>query len=138
MKFYHLVEDADGISLFEDGEITFEMTAFAPPAPVLMASDAEDATKLLFLTLPCGWSGDRHPSPKRQVLFCLSGALLVQAGDGSERTLRAGDVWRMEDTSGPGHVSTVLGTEEFRAAIVQLEQQPAPRRAAMSADQLDT
>jgi hypothetical protein len=44
----------------------------------------------------------------------------VEAGDGEVREFGAGAIWRMEDVSGSGHTTTVLGEEDVRLAIVQL------------------
>ena len=66
------------------------------------------------------WDGAKHPSPRRQVAFCLAGRLRVQAGDGEVREFGAGAIWRMEDVRGSGHTTTVLGEADVRLAIVQL------------------
>jgi len=121
MKYVRLTSGDDGSSGFDDGEIPFTVQDFAPPAPPMQVSEPEDATRLVYLILPAGWTGAQHCSPKRQVLLCLSGRLAVEAGDGSRREIRAGGIWRMEDTTGPGHVTSVIGDEDARVAIVQLE-----------------
>lgn len=121
MKYAHLFDEGGGVSRFEDGEIAFAVQDFAPPAPPMQVSEGEAAIRLVYLILPAGWGGAQHPTPKKQVLLCLSGRLAVEAGDGSRREIGPGDVWRMEDTTGPGHVTTVIGDEDARVAIVQLE-----------------
>ena len=121
MQYVHLTADHDGVSRFGDVEIPLEMSDFAPPAPQLLQSASEPVRHLLYLTLPVGWFGDQHPSPRRQVAFCLGGRLRVTAGDGEVREVEPGGIWRMEDTTGPGHVTEVIGDEPARLAIVQLE-----------------
>jgi quercetin dioxygenase-like cupin family protein len=120
MQFLHLTEDAEGVSHFSDLAVPLHTLAFAPPAPAMPVSATEAATGLLFLILPAGWGGAKHASPRRQVAFCLSGRLRVQAGDGEVREFGAGAIWRMEDVSGSGHTTTVLGDEDVRLAIVQV------------------
>ena len=120
MHILHLTEDADGISHFADLAVPLDQRRFAPPAPAMPISGVETATGLLYLILPAGWGGAQHPSPRRQVAFCLSGRLRVEAGDGEVREFGAGAIWRMEDVMGSGHTTTVLGDEEVRLAIVQL------------------
>lgn len=120
MKYHHLIEDDAGVSRFADGEIALELKDFAPPAPPLYLSAFEPAAQLAFLILPPGWQGASHPSPARQVALCLAGTLLVEAGDGTCREIRTGDIWRMEDTQGAGHETHVIGEEEVRLAMVQL------------------
>ncbi|SLN15030.1 hypothetical protein PEL8287_00624 [Roseovarius litorisediminis] len=121
MQLLHLTEDAQGVSHFKDVEIALNEGDFAPPAPVMPISDKEACKNLLYLVLPAGWGGAKHPSPRRQVAFCLSGWLRVEAGDGEVREFGAGAIWRMEDVSGSGHKTTVIGSEDVQLAIVQLE-----------------
>jgi hypothetical protein len=115
-----LSEDANGVSHFEDVEIGLADGDFAPPAPPMLVSDAIPASQCLFLTLPVGWGGAKHPSPCRQIAFCLAGWLRVEAGDGETREIAGGGIWRMEDVSGSGHTTAVIGDEPVRLAIVQL------------------
>lgn len=124
MPVLHLGEDAGGVSHFADIGVPLDPGLFAPPAPPMPISGIEPATGLLYLVLPAGWGGARHPSPRRQVAFCLSGRLRVEAGNGEVREFGAGAIWRMEDVAGAGHRTTVIGDEDVRLAIVQLPQQP--------------
>jgi hypothetical protein len=120
MPVLRLIEDEVGVSHFTDAQVPLNAGAFAPPAPPMPISATEPATGLLYLVLPAGWGGAQHPSPRRQVAFCLSGRLRVQAGDGEVREFGVGAIWRMEDVAGTGHTTTVLGDEDVRLAIVQL------------------
>lgn len=121
MHYLHLTTDEDGISRFSDQPIRLEMSDFAPPAPPLLLSDSIDCTRLVYLTLPAGWTGAQHPSPRRQVAFCLGGRLRVEAGDGEVREVEPGGIWRMEDVTGPGHRTAVIGSAPVELAIVQLD-----------------
>ena len=87
----------------------------------MLSSEPETCTNIRYLVLPVGWGGARHPSPRRQLAFCLSGRLRVEAGVGEVREFGVGAIWRMEDVSGEGHTTTVLGDEDVKLAIVQLE-----------------
>ena len=120
MKYLYLGEDAAGVSRFKDREIDLKVGDFAPPAPSLLMSEGIAAGNCLFLTLPVGWGGAKHPAPQEQIGFCLSGRLRVEAGDGEVREFGTGAIWWMADTKGSGHTTTVLGDEEVRLAIVQL------------------
>ena len=93
MQYLHLSEDAEGISHFSDLQIDLKTADFAPPAPVMPISEKETCSQLLYLVLPTGWGGAQHPSPCRQVAFCLSGRLRVEAGDGEVREFGAGAIW---------------------------------------------
>lgn len=128
MPILHLTEDAEGVSHFTDANVPLQTGAFAPPAPSMPFSDIQPATGLIYLILPAGWGGAQHCSPRRQVAFCLSGRLRVEAGDGAVREFGAGAIWHMEDVTGSGHTTTVLGDEDVRLAIVQLPPQPGDPR----------
>lgn len=121
MNYLLLTDGPDGLSRFSDVDIDLSESDFAPPAPPMLSSAPEACTNLRYLVLPSGWGGAQHPSPRRQVAFCLSGRLRVESGDGEVREFGSGAIWRMEDVSGKGHITTVLGDEDVKLAIVQFE-----------------
>ena len=121
MEILHLTEDEDGVSHFSQTPIDMTEAQFAPPAPPMAMSGTQDCARYLFLELPPGWGGAKHPSPCRQIAFCLGGHMRVTAGDGEEREIGPGGIWLMEDVAGSGHYSELTGTEPARLAIVQLE-----------------
>ncbi len=122
VEYLYLTEDANGISRFEDRAFPMEMGDFAPPAPEMWLTEAMAAGQVLFLTLPAGWGGTQHPSPREQIGICLSGRARVEAGNGDIRELAAGGIWWMADTKGQGHTTSVLGEEDVRMAIIQLPE----------------
>ena len=119
MQFVTLTEDADGVSSYSEIPIQMTEQQFAPPAPPMLLSDGETASRLLFLTLPAGWVGEMHPSPRKQVAILLRGRFSVQAGDGEIREMGPGEIFRMEDTTGLGHRSAAVGPDSVDMAIVQ-------------------
>lgn len=121
MHLLQLSEDEHGVSHFCDVDIDLDKKNFAPPAPPMLISEPARCRALLYVTLPAGWGGAKHPSPRRQIAHCLAGRLRVEAGDGEIREIGPGGIWRMEDVGGSGHTTTVLGLEDVRLAIVQLE-----------------
>ena len=118
--FVLLTEDDAGESHFTTGEIARTLRDFAPPATPFLVSAVETASGYVVIRLPVGWAGEPHPSPYRQILFCLAGALRVTASDGDSRIVRTGDAFLMEDTGGKGHRSEVISDEPVDAVIVQL------------------
>ncbi len=121
MEYLYLTEDKDGVSYFEDHDFTLQPTNFAPPAPDVLLSEALSADRCVFLTLPVGWGGPQHRSPRNQIALCLSGHGRIEAGNGELREFGPGAIWWMADTGGSGHKTTVLGNEPVNLAIVQLE-----------------
>ena len=117
VKYVRLYTDENGHSRFEDLDLQFAARDFAPPAPPLDVSDPIDASAVMMLRAPAGWADSAHPSPARQMMVVLAGSWEVSAG-GETRTFSVGDVVLTEDTSGPGHASTVL--EDTVVAVVRL------------------
>lgn len=117
MRCVRLYTDDDGQSRFEDLDFVFAAKDFAPPAPPVDVSEAIDASAFMMLRAPAGWTDAMHPAPARQFFIVLAGSWEVSAG-GETRLLSAGDVVLTEDTSGPGHASTVL--EDTVVAVVRL------------------
>ncbi|MDI3335215.1 cupin [Defluviimonas aestuarii] len=119
MQYHHLYADETGESRWRDVEVSVRERTFAPPAKAIEISDPVRAGKMLFLRLRAGWDEPAHASPIPQTLVCLRGTAIVTASDGTERTIGAGTVWRMEDTTGKGHHTRVLDGEDFECVIVQ-------------------
>ena len=95
-----------------------EPAAFAPAAPPLNVSVLGEALALSLVGGSGAWGGETpHPSPARQVMCVLVGALEVRASDGTARTLRPGNLLLLEDTSGKGHSSRFLSEEVVLAAV---------------------
>lgn len=118
MEYVRIREDHDGRSYFEDVAVPFSPVEFAPPAPPLELSASMIATGMAFVTFPAGWSGDWHPAPRRQFFLFLAGVLEAETGDGESRRFGAGSVGLLEDTTGSGHRSRVVGDVEVIAAVV--------------------
>jgi quercetin dioxygenase-like cupin family protein len=73
------------------------------------------------------WPKDRfldwHPAPRRQFVIILSGQLEIGCGDGSTQVFGPGDARLVEDTTGKGHTTRVVGGEPCLTATVPLVQQ---------------
>jgi uncharacterized cupin superfamily protein len=63
------------------------------------------ATGVIFRRTPPGGSIDFHTAPRRQFVIILEGAVEIECGDGSMKTLSVGDVMLADDTTGQGHIS---------------------------------
>jgi hypothetical protein len=118
IEYVRIYADSDGCSHFEVKNINLESKDYAPPAPPLNTSVAEAANQSVFLELPVGWYGDWHPTPVRQWLIVMSGECEFEAGDGDRLIRKAGDVVLLDDTSGKGHQTQVLGNVAVRIAAI--------------------
>ncbi len=117
-----LYSTASGASCFGSYAIPRELRDFAPPAAHLYASEKMASASYVLVRLPAGWVGERHRSPRRQILFCLSGQVRITPGVGGPRTLGVGGAWLMEDTEGDGHKTEVISDGPFDAVIIQLPE----------------
>jgi len=77
MRFQKLFSDTDGESRWTDVDVTLVERSFAPPAQKIEISEAEPAKRMMFLRLRAGWDEPIHPTPVRQRLVCLSGAVVA-------------------------------------------------------------
>jgi hypothetical protein len=117
VKYVRLFTDDSGETRFEDLEFSFAPHDFAPPAPPLDVSEPIDASALMMLRGPSGWSDHAHPSPAPQFLIVLQGSWEVSTAD-ETRIFSAGAIVLTEDTSGLGHGSTIV--EDTVVAVVRL------------------
>jgi len=129
VKFVRLHADGTGESHMDPQEIAIRSSGFAPPAPPLGVSSMEPAAGWRFLQLPSGWVGEWHPSPKRMWIFCLNGEIEFQASDGTVLRVEPGSAMLLEDTTGKGHRSRVIGEGDALLVAVQLSS-PRLRAAA--------
>ncbi len=108
VTYMRLFADEHGASHIEEGlAVDLPVTNFVPPAPAIGVSSLQPASAFAFLSVPAGYCGDWHPSPKRQWLVFISGQMEFEASDGHRFLGRPGSVVLLEDTKGPGHRSTV-------------------------------
>jgi hypothetical protein len=120
VRYVRIYAGPDGESHFEDVEIELHEAAYAPPAPPFLISEPAQASAVAWTTLPAGWFGDWHPTPRLQWWFQLSGELEVVTSDGEVRRMLAGSVVRLEDMTGRGHTTRVVGDEAVRAVYAHI------------------
>jgi hypothetical protein len=122
-QYVRIYSDSTGESHFKEEEITFQLIDFAPPAPPISVSDIfNTSSKAYIISSPPGWYGDWHPAPRRQLICGLTGIKLeVKVSDGETRVFGPGCFVLVEDTSGKGHISRILGNERGYMVVIPLE-----------------
>jgi mannose-6-phosphate isomerase-like protein (cupin superfamily) len=120
LTYVRIFVDADGISHFEDCALPLKTRDFAPPTTPLEASAFMPAEGFVVVRFAPDWSGPWHPSPYRQWFFMMSGSLTVTVGDGTERTVRAGDTVLLEDMGTRGHLTRTNGGQQALAVGVRV------------------
>jgi hypothetical protein len=113
--------DDQGRSQFASHTVPQTLQQFAPPADPVYVSERAPASGYVVIYMPPGWVGQPHPSPRRQILFCLSGGMRITSSTGETRMLGVGDAWLMGDTTGEGHKSEVTSKDGANVIIVQFE-----------------
>jgi hypothetical protein len=121
-RYLRLFADEQGESHFEEIEVALTPVDFAPPAAPLHIAALFPATSCLFLGAPPDWEGTvPHPSPRRQLFCNLHGEYEVTASDGQTRRFSAGSVLLLEDTTGKGHTTRIIGVEDALLIAITLE-----------------
>jgi hypothetical protein len=69
-----------------------------------------------------GHSAEWHTAPKRQLIVTIAGESEIECGDGQVLKCRPGVIQLMEDTTGRGHITRVLGTEDRISVFMPLAE----------------
>ena len=121
-RYIRIYNDEFGESHFDDLVVGLPPVDFAPPAPPLNFARLFPAKDWGFLGVPADWAGDvPHSSPRRQVFCFLAGEFEVTASDGSRRSFQPGNVLLLEDTSGKGHSTRILGPQQGLIVTISLQ-----------------
>lgn len=110
MGVFRLYTDNDGTSHIEDQSLASHPMLTSPQA----------AAHIVFNQLPTGTFIDWHPAPRRQYVIILSGQLEIGLGDGTVRRFGPGDARLVEDTTGRGHTTRVVGIDPVLTAVIPL------------------
>lgn len=111
MGIYRLYTGSDGQSHFEKMSLESH--------PTLKSLTSTEG--ILFREWPVNQFIDWHPAPRRQYVINISGELEIGLGDGSLHRFGPGDARLVEDTTGQGHTTRVVGREATVTAIVPLD-----------------
>jgi hypothetical protein len=120
MRYVRVYADSAGESHFADVDIDLTPTTLASSAPTLRLSSPAEATGYSFLSVPAGWHRDRRPALRRELYFYHAGEIESEASDGEVRRFGPGSITLVEDTTGKGHASRVVGTDGALFVVVQL------------------
>jgi hypothetical protein len=120
MNYTRIYCDATGESHFEGVSISLAPVNFAPPAPPVSVAAPTEVERLILAEFPLEWASTWHPAPHRQFYFQLSGTLEVKVSDGQVRQFSAGSLVLLEDITGKGHCTRVLGSAVVKAVFVRL------------------
>jgi hypothetical protein len=100
--------------------VTAPIAEYARGVPQVHVSAPHSSTALTFVSAPAGWVGEWHPAPRRQFMVKLTGVTEILASDGERREFGPGTALLLEDITGKGHYSRVMGPDDdewFVAAL---------------------
>ena len=109
LTYERLYSDTAGESHFAHLQLGLSTRHFAPPAPPSGVSELTPVSRCGFLRVPAGFVGDLPPSPLHMWIFFLNGEMKFEASDSERRRYAPGNALLLEDTTGRGHRSRVLG-----------------------------
>ena len=118
MKYARVYAAPDGESRFDEVEVSLPEVPFVPGQTPIGFAASIVVTALNFVSIPGDWEGEWHPTPRRQVWVALAGEAAVTTSDGEQRRLTAGSVLLLEDLTGKGHHTRVMGTEPYFGILV--------------------
>jgi hypothetical protein len=120
VSFVRIVARPDGGSRFVDDAVELVDGDFAPPAPPLGLGPVAGTRSVRFIGAPAGWDSPPHPAPARQWVVMVQGTVEATTTDGEVRRFGPGGAVLLEDTTGVGHRTRVLGDEPWLAMVVVL------------------
>lgn len=121
LSYARLYVDSAGVSHFDDRELPLSLEDYSPPANPIAVHALKNADTATFVLLPIGASEDWHPAPKRQFAVIVKGVVEVTAGDNEKRLFGPGTIVLLEDTTGTGHRTRVVGEEESLTLMIAAE-----------------
>ena len=115
MKITRLYTGTDDRSHFEEIDVPFESREdfglFTLPEP---------AKAVFFREIPPGYVYPWHNAVCREYVIVTEGTVEIETGTGEKRVFRPGDVLLVEDLSGQGHRTRVIGRKIWRQVFVTL------------------
>ncbi len=109
----------------EDGKTHAEEydVPLGAPRGATEVSEPIDVTSVQFRRTSPDYFIDWHTAPRRQFVITLSGESEVVMGDGTVVRLHPGHILLAEDTTGQGHISRAVGTEDRISLFLPLAEQ---------------
>ncbi len=121
MNLIRLFAGAAGESDFEQCDLQLTLKRIRPTRGSVSHFRASGSKSILAAPAPRRMGRVMHVSPKRQIMFCLSGSIKVTSSLKDERLIKAGMGLLMEDTTGNGDLGEVISSVPVTEIIIQQE-----------------
>jgi uncharacterized protein YhdP len=123
MKVTSLYTGADGKTKVEEYEVPL-----SPQGRGTDLSTTVAVKSLQFRRTNQDYALDWHTAPARQFVITLSGKSEVELEGGRKITLGPGNILLAEDTTGQGHISRAIGSEDRLSLFITLADGAVPPR----------
>ena len=123
VKVTRLYTGADGKTHVEEYEMPLKAQGRGTEL-----SDAVGVKDLQFRRTNQDYNLDWHPAPRRQFVVTLSGESEIELDGGRKIRLGPGHILLAEDTTGQGHISRAVGSEERISLFITLADNAKPPR----------
>ena len=116
IRIHNLYCDAAGESHWRDVQVDW-----AQEGPEGKTSTRMPATGIIFRQTQAEHDRPWHPAPRRQYIINLDAGVELTASDGQARTIGAGEIVLVEDTSGKGHLSKSVNNQMRHSIFIPIE-----------------
>lgn len=120
LTYTRIFSDELGMSHFEELSMELDRMDPSPSVPSIQVAGPIAVSLARFSVMPPGFVADWHPAPRVQYSLHLSGELEVEVGDGDVRRLGPGSIVLLEDVSGQGHRTRVIGGQPMVGVFLQV------------------
>lgn len=121
MNYSRIYADSQGETHFDDVEAQFKQLEVVPGKPAIDVTQAMAAQNVVFIRSPAGMSIDFHSAPSRHLLVVITGQWRMTVSDGETRQFGPGQSILVEDTVGRGHLTEVVGSDDFLGFFAWLD-----------------
>jgi hypothetical protein len=119
--------DEQGASHFTDLDLPEAMTPTALGLPEMRSTSSMPIESFrLITTTPQAMARGWHPTPARQFVIVVRGAIAVEVSDGETRRLDAGSMIFFEDVGGRGHINRIVDDQEIMLAFLVVPEHWSP------------
>jgi hypothetical protein len=123
VKVTRLFTGPDGKTKVEEYEVRLN-----PQGRGTELSEAVSVESLQFRRTNQDYNLDWHPAPRRQYVVTLSGESEIELEGGRKLRLGPGHILLAEDTTGQGHISRAIGTQDRLSLFITLASGATPPR----------
>jgi hypothetical protein len=123
LAYVRLYADASGITHFADEQMVLTPAGAGTTAEErLFVNRLGDLKGVMFARLEAGTNEDWHVAPRRQFMLCVRGIVEITAADGEKRRMRPGQFMLLEDLTGRGHRTQVVGVADHVALALPVPE----------------